>query len=126
MKLLLLFALIKHAYFERGFVKDVYMNKKFQCSTSVKETFTVNSEIQCSHRCLRKSCTRIDYNAKQGEIGNCEVFIEVGGCSGLSDQSDWKALVFEVNAIRIFSMTQVLSSRYIYILCQTVFLVLRR
>ena len=99
MKLLLLLVLIKHAYSERGFVKDVYLNMKFQCARSVKEAFTVNSEIQCSHHCLRKSCTRMNYNTKKGEIENCEVFTETCGCWNLSHRDDWKTFGFEVNAV---------------------------
>lgn len=96
MKTGLLFFFIKHAISNRGFVNDMQMNTKFQCARSVKEVFTVNSEIQCSHRCLRTSCNRLNYNMKKEGKENCEVFTTVGECSDLSGQDGWKAIKFEV------------------------------
>ena len=98
MKTGLLFLFIKHAIFDRGFINDLHTNRKFQCARSVKEVFTVNSQIQCSHRCLRRSCSRLNYNMKNGEKDNCEVFTEIGECSDLSGQDGWKAIKFEVRA----------------------------
>ena len=92
----LLFLFIKHAIFDRGFINYVHTNKKFHCARSVKEVFTVEGEIQCSHICLQGSCRRLNYNMKNGEKENCEVFTKVRECSVTSNQGDWKAAIFEV------------------------------
>ena len=96
MNIVLVSFFIKSAIFERGFVSDVHINKKFKCGGSFKEIFTVKSEIECSHRCLRRSCSRLNYNMKKGEKENCEVFPKVDDCSIIPGQDDWKAANFKV------------------------------
>ena len=95
----LLFFFIKSAIFDRGFVNDVHTNMKFQCAGSMKEVFTVKSELQCSHRCLYRSCSRLNYKIKREEKDNCEVFTKDGECTALSDQDGWKAIIFKVQAL---------------------------
>lgn len=77
-------------------MSDVYMNKKFQCTRAVKDVFTVSSEIECSHRYVRRNCNRLNYNMERGKKENCEVLTKVGECSVRSDQGDWKTAIIEV------------------------------
>ena len=60
------------------------------------EAFFVQSEIQCTHRCLRKKCKLLNYNTKTKDIENCEIFTDIGDCSILTDQEGWKAIIFQV------------------------------
>ena len=66
-KIMLLFFFIKHTIFNRGFMSDVYMNKKLQCTRAAKDVFTVSSEIECSHRYVRRNCNRLIYNMERGK-----------------------------------------------------------
>ena len=51
----------------------------------------------------------MNYNTRKGEVGNCEVFTKVGGCSDFSHRYNWKTLAFNVQAVMLFSITHFIS-----------------
>ena len=95
-KLALVFLFIKYAVLDNGSVKEVFMNAKFSCPRAAMEAFVVQSEIQCTHRCLRKKCRLLNYKKNAKDIENCEVFTGIADYSLISDQEGWKAMIFEV------------------------------
>ena len=90
------FFFIQRAFSHKGFVDDVLIDTKVVCPVTAKEVFTVKSEIQCTHRCLRKKCKMLNYYMKEGTEENCEVFTGTDECSTAIDQLDWKAVSFLV------------------------------
>ena len=59
--------------------------------------YSVTSEIQCTHRCLRHAkCDLINYNTERDVKDNCEIFIQGNQCSIETVRIGWKAIKFEV------------------------------
>ena len=96
-KLTLVFIFTKYVVLDNGSVKDVFMNAKFNCPRAAMEAFIVHSEIQCTHRCLRKKCRLLNYKKNAKDIENCEVFTGIADYIVVPDQEDWKAMIFEVS-----------------------------
>ena len=86
---------IKIAISKTGFTDEILMDKKFHCIGHATEVFTVKSEIQCAHLCLRRRCNLLNYNTV-GRKENCEVIADGRLCSTAIDQKHWKAMVFKV------------------------------
>ena len=113
--MILFFFLIKPVILDKGYVSEVKINTKVQCASSSTEVFTVKSEMQCAHQCLRKKCNLLNYNAERGKEDNCEVLRKVGKCTEFFHQFGWKLMTFvvkEVNAY-IFSMLDILYNEQI-------------
>ena len=96
-KIILFICWIKYSMFDKGSITDVHMNKKFACPLAAMESFFVKSEIQCTHRCLRRKCKLLNYKNEGTDSENCEVFMESGGCSIEMNQKNWKAVTLEVS-----------------------------
>ena len=114
--MMLLFFFIKPVILDKGFVSEVKMNTKVQCAGSSTEVFTVKSEIQCTHKCLRKRCNLLNYNAKRGGKDNCEVLKKVRKCTESFHQHGWTSMTFVVKKLNayIFSMLDILYNEQIY------------
>ena len=95
-KLKLVFLFIKYAVLDKGSTKDVFVNAKNYCPRAAMRAYFVKSDIQCTHRCLRKKCKLLNYKKKAKDIENCEIFSDIGDCSVIPDQEGWKAMIFEV------------------------------
>ena len=90
--MLLIILFTSNAIFDRAFVNDVYMHKKFYCQNALKYSFIVKSQLQCIHLCLRKDCSFINYNMKENDEENCEIFTESAECSIVVGQDMWMAM----------------------------------
>ena len=91
LEIVLIVFFIKAAILDVAFVNDVYVNKKFYCDKALKYPFIVKSQIQCIHLCLRKNCTLINYNMKERDKENCEIFTKSSKCSTVVNQENWIA-----------------------------------
>ena len=89
---------------EQGYVKEIYMNKKFYCEGASKDSFIVNSQIQCIHHCMRKDCRLINYRMKEGGTLNCEVISKTGEYPTVMREDNWMAVIFEVVFVYIGCM----------------------
>ena len=88
---------IQVASSRKGLISEVYFDKKFYCPLTSREVYTVTSEIQCTHRCLRhETCDLINYNTEKEIKDNCEIFIQGDRCSIENVRIGWKAIKFEV------------------------------
>ena len=91
----------------QGLGTDVLMDAKVHCSSLYKVTYTVASELQCFHRCLRKSkCHILNYKSSQGISNaqdNCEVYdmpLEKAlSCYTISSMPGWKSVKMKVSII---------------------------
>ena len=78
---------------KKGFVSEVLRDKKFDCQSTSRRVFTVQSEIQCTHRCLKNDeCEVLNFNTKKEVIENCEVFNGASDCSIKKQKYGWKGL----------------------------------
>ena len=102
----LIFVFIKTALFDTVFIDDVFVNNKFYCEKAMKQSFIAKSQIQCVHLCLSKICTLINYNLKENDKENCEIFTESGTCSLVLDQKNWiaMAVLIEVNLFLLLTL----------------------
>ena len=91
---------IKFAVGSEGFVNEVTINEKFVCPKAFKETVSVTSEIQCTHRCLQRKCKLLNYHTKQGSHDNCEIYTDDSQCVTVVNQDKWKAMNFQVRRWR--------------------------
>ena len=97
--LILILFFIKNSTLKKAIVDDVYMNKKFSCEGVPKYSFSVKSQIQCVHLCLRKNCTLVNYNTDETTTENCEVFPDSDSCSAVVWQENWAAIIIQVFSI---------------------------
>ena len=82
---------------KKGFVSEVFANKKFDCPSASRKVHTVKSEIQCTHRCLQyENCELMNYNSEKEIKNNCEVFSHSNGCSTKLGKKKWRAMRFQV------------------------------
>lgn len=95
LKTIIILFLIKNSICDKGFVNEVFLNKRFYCAHGSNETSTVTSQIQCIHRCLRKKCELLNYNVNQGMKDNCEVFTLTIDCAIMTNQENWMAVGFQ-------------------------------
>ena len=96
-KLLLLFCLIDIATSRKGFPSQVFDDEKFDCPLANKKVYTVKSQIQCTHRCLKNdACELINYNTERDAKENCETFTQVNKCSTKVWKKKWIAMQFQV------------------------------
>ncbi|XP_065059823.1 uncharacterized protein LOC135687230 isoform X2 [Rhopilema esculentum] len=92
--LLSLALLVTSVATESGFVSEFFEGKRCLCSNEEMKVYTVSSEIQCIHRCLRHDeCEAANYN-KQSTKKNCEVSLN-GTCSSFVEVHGWKSLVIK-------------------------------
>ena len=100
--LLSLALLVTSVIAESGFVSELFEDKRRLCSNMEMKVYTVSSEIQCIHRCLRHDkCEAANYN-KQSTKKNCEVSLH-GTCLSFVKGHAWKSLLIEVRSIFKFS-----------------------
>ena len=100
----------KSATCGKGYVKEIYMNKKFYCEEASKDVIILNSQIQCIHRCILKNCKLINYITKQDDKANCEMLSKTDDCSTVVNKEDWVALTIEVGLL-YHAMTKLLSQK---------------
>ena len=94
-KVLIVSLFVTSLHCNKGHVTDVLINRRFSCPRASKEIHKIESEIQCTHRCLRKRCKVLNYNAKEENRENCEII--TGECSSKSNEENWKAVTLQVN-----------------------------
>ena len=87
---------IKSVISDTGSINEIFMDKHFDCIGDGTAVFSVKSEIQCAHLCLRKKCNLLNYNTVKGRNENCEVITDGRHCSKAVDQKHWIAMVFKV------------------------------
>ena len=92
---------VLHATTKQGYVSEFFNDKKSMCAN--KRIYSLNSEIQCVHRCLRsEGCGVLNYKGEDDEksiSNNCEVFdvpSDHGSCSSVKDVG-WKSVIFKVS-----------------------------
>ena len=95
----LCFSFIKPATCGKGYVKEIYINKKFYCEAASKGSFIVSSKIQCIHYCIRKNCSLINYLTKEDGKVNCEVLSTTHESSTVANEESWIALTIEVGLL---------------------------
>ena len=89
---------IKTVICDKGYIKDIYMQTKFNCERASKYFFYVQSQIQCIHYCIRKNCRHVNYMmAADGKV-NCEVLAETSECSSVMHEENWMAVSLEVGS----------------------------
>ena len=78
---------------KKGFASEVLVDEKFDCATTSSRIYTVKSEIQCTHLCLRNdNCELLNFNTERDVSENCEVFNGSSGCSIKRHKYGWKGL----------------------------------
>ena len=91
-----------YIYSKTGYVSEVVLNSKFHCDSSQMDVHKTSSEIQCVHKCARSTnCQLLNYRMDAGP-GNCEIFRlphDHKSCRMLKDETNWKALVYEVSFV---------------------------
>ena len=103
-----MFVAIQYVSCRQGIVQEFFLNKKILCLSLSKIVYTVASEIQCVHRCLKHNNCGV-LNFKESHFpsklkDNCEVYSLLSTnstCSTLADQTDWKAMTFKVILVLI-------------------------
>ena len=98
-----IFAAIQYVSCRKGMVQELFQNKKILCLNISKIVYTVASEMQCVHRCLKhKHCGVLNFKESHFPsklTDNCEVYNLLSTnstCSTIADQTDWKAMIFKV------------------------------
>ncbi|XP_065070552.1 uncharacterized protein LOC135695369 [Rhopilema esculentum] len=105
--------LILFARCEERFVSNVLDKTRSSCPDMPKKVYTVTSEMQCIHRCMRnKDCSTINYRTENDVTENCEVFLG-GHCAKGQCSRNWKTIVIKSE---LFPVTKVFKS------CREVFL----
>ena len=89
----------------QGYADGTYVDMKFECSSFKKLVYSVPSQMQCHHKCLRnENCALLNYRQPDnvnGNKDNCEVFSlsgEDNSCSSMKDMNGWIAVVFKVSS----------------------------
>lgn len=95
----------------KGITTEIFMNRKFVCQSMTKKVFSVRSEIQCHHRCLREEkCEALNFNTENEARENCEVFNDGKKCTSEITMDGWKAIEFQVTI-----QSAILNNLYFYL-----------
>ena len=90
--------IMKTVICDKGYVKDIYIHKRFNCEGRLKYGFYAKSQIQCIHYCIRTNCRYVNYMMTEGGKVNCEVLSETSECSSVMHEENWMAVSLEVSS----------------------------
>ena len=92
-----LFTIFKSGASNKGLITEVLEDKKYDCPVKGKKLFSVKSEIQCTHRCLKSDeCQMINYNTEKESKENCEIITNLSKCTTKTGMRGWRAMLLQV------------------------------
>ncbi len=95
---LLLLILVHRSVSRELLTNEVARDAKMQCASSARSIYTVTSEMQCYHRCLRKDkCEILNYKGSSTKE-NCEVYDVTSNDHTCTSTlaANWKAVIIKV------------------------------